>query len=166
MPRITAHDVTVDPPKGWDGSIYRRAPEAVGAGAGSTRGSGPTVDVPMPIVHLANFALPGDRGDYGSGAVEAMGSRGVFISLLEHTEEESHAALFADRAGLPWPISGDSFNPNALQRRIDGQAGYQAFFTTNGRAFCLYVVIGSYALRAVLARVANDALGGLAIGSK
>ena len=36
------------------------------------------------------------------------------------------------------------FNPNGLQRRIEGQAGCQFFFTEHSRPLCLYVVIGSY----------------------
>ena len=44
-----------------------------------------------------------------------MGSGGVVISLLEHTADEGATALFAGR-GRPWPLSGDSFAPNRLQR--------------------------------------------------
>ena len=41
---------------------------------------------------------------------------------------------------------------------LPGQLGCQRFFTTNGRVFCLYIVIGSYRTRALLANVVNDAL--------
>ena len=34
------------------------------------------------------------------------------------------------------------FNRRALQRTLDGQTGFQRFFSHGGRAFCLYVVLG------------------------
>jgi hypothetical protein len=35
------------------------------------------------------------------------------------------------------------FAGNALQRRLPGQLGCQRFFTTQGRPFCVYAVLGS-----------------------
>ena len=45
-----------------------------------------------------------------------------------------------------------------LQRLIEGQGGAQRFFTVNGRAFCLYVVFGSFARRGRTIPVVNDIL--------
>jgi hypothetical protein len=100
---------------------------------------------PHPVVHLANFALPAGRGDFGTGAVEIMGPRHVFVSLLEFGSECLGTALYA-RQGMPRP-KPDDFSPATLQRRLPGQAGYQAFFTANGRPMCLFVVLGSYEQR-------------------
>ena len=36
------------------------------------------------VLHAASFALPAERGDYGSGAVEVMGGSDVLVCLLEH----------------------------------------------------------------------------------
>ena len=36
-----------------------------------------------------------------------------------------------------------AFDRNSLQRAVPGQSGLQQFFTHRGRAFCLYVVLGS-----------------------
>jgi len=47
-------------------------------------------------------------------------------------------------ARIPEPAPED-FDPNALQKRLAGQAGYQRFFTVNGRPLCLYVVVGAVA---------------------
>jgi hypothetical protein len=153
MARLEAFGLAADPPKGWDAEIYRRddeladrAPALFGA-----------TEVVMPILHLANFPLPPERGDYGGGAVEMMGRGGVFVSLLEHPPEEGRTAMFS-ATGVPWPLRGADFDPKQMQRTIGGQAGCQRFFTHNGRAFCLYVAIGSYAARAVLVREINAAL--------
>src|SRR5688572_13518426 len=117
----------------------------------------------MPIVHLANFALPSERGDYGGGAVERMGRGGIFVSILEHPPEEGNTPMFAGR-GIPWPLQPSDFDPQQMQRTIGGQAGCQRFFTHNGRAFCLYVAIGSYAARALLVPEVNAALATVDLG--
>jgi hypothetical protein len=50
------------------------------------------------------------------------------------------------------------FNPNGMQRRVAGQAGFQHFFTEGNRPFCLYVVIGSHRQAVRLAQHANEVL--------
>jgi hypothetical protein len=94
-----------------------------------------------PVLHLANFALPPGRGDFGTGAVEIMRAGHAFVALLEYGAAEAGRPLFATR-GMPRPALAE-FAPNALQRRLPGQLGWQRFFTERGRAFCLYVVLGS-----------------------
>jgi hypothetical protein len=162
MARLRAFGMQASPLRGWDGEIYRREvePSMIGPPAsmsGSVSLSGPVVETPTPILHLANFALPADRGDYGGGAVELMGRGGIFISLLEHDHAEAGTALFKGK-GIPWPLSAHDFDPQQMQRTISGQAGCQRFFTHGGRAFCLYVAIGSYAMRAVLVGEVNAVL--------
>jgi len=158
MSRIQAHGLRVDPPRGWDGEIYRRTPEAPPP---SLAGRSVAAETTTPILHLANFALPAVRGDYGGGAVERMGRGGIFISLLEHPPAEGASALFSVE-GVPWPLAADDFSPDTMQRTIAGQAGHQSFFTHQGRAFCLYVVLGSYRSRALLVREVNAALAAVA----
>jgi hypothetical protein len=48
---------------------------------------------------------------------------------------------------------------------IKGQAGAQFFFSDAGRAFCLYVVLGSYARRGALVPKVNAVLAGVRIDS-
>jgi hypothetical protein len=155
--QLQAYGIGASAPKGWESAIYRRDPEVVSVrsadGLAFTRASAE----PTPILHLANFALPAERGDYGGGAVEQMGSGGIFISLLEHDPAEVGTALFAGKP-VPWPLRGDDFEPDQMQRPLPGQAGCQRFFVHGGRAFCLYVAIGSYRSRALLVREVNDAL--------
>ena len=88
MARLEAFGLVADPPKGWDGEIYRRdaaLPDGVSQLFGST-------EVVTPIMHMANFPLPAERGDYGGGAVEMMGRGGVFVALLEHPAREGQTA--------------------------------------------------------------------------
>jgi hypothetical protein len=110
----------------------------------------------FPVLHLANFALPASRGDYGSGAVEAMTAGHIFIALLEFGEDCLGSALF-EPAGLP-RVRAQQFNPNGLQRRIAGQSGFQHFCTENGRPMCLYVVLGSHRQARALAGEVNALL--------
>ena len=63
MATLNAHGIGVAPPAGWDAQIYTRdADPADHDAAGRQR-------VVPPIAHVANFALPPVRGDFGGGAV-------------------------------------------------------------------------------------------------
>jgi hypothetical protein len=75
-----------------------------------------------------------------------MGPNDVFVSLVEFHPEAAGTPLFR-RGVFPRPLPASAFDPNALQRAIPGQAGAQVFFNHGGRAWCLYVVIGSFMLR-------------------
>jgi hypothetical protein len=50
-----------------------------------------------------------------------------------------------------------------LQRLIPGQSGVQRFFSERGRAFCLYVVIGSHSSRRALVEEVNRLLATLEV---
>lgn len=128
---VAAHGLRVSLPERWEARLYRRD-----ASPGA-----PADESHQPVLHLGNFALPPGRGDFGTGAVEVMGPRHAFVALLEYDREEAGTPLFAAR-GRPSLTLAD-FAPNALQRRLPGQLGCQRFFTENGRAFCLYAVLGS-----------------------
>ncbi|HZC69508.1 MAG TPA: hypothetical protein VE442_02320 [Jatrophihabitans sp.] len=126
---VAAHGLRVHLPERWEARLFLR--DATADEAESVN----------PVLHLANFALPPGRGDFGSGAVEKMGAGHAFVALLEYDSDEAGTPLFAAR-GVPRPVLRD-FARNALQRPLRGQLGYQRFFTEHGRAFCLYVVLGS-----------------------
>src|SRR5581483_255814 len=102
-------------PLGWEARIFKRAPEAA---AESTN----------PVLHAASFALPADRGDFGSGAVDLMGPDDVFVTVIEYDRSAAGTALFA-RQGLPRSVDRSQFSPTTLQRMIPGQAGAQLFFS-------------------------------------
>jgi hypothetical protein len=151
MAKLTGFGISVDLPQGWDGAIRRRveAPDA-----GTTH----------PVLHGANFALPLTRGDFGSGAVEVMGPGDILVVLLEYHPDAGHTALFRHQ-GLPVPLSPDRFSPAGLQRVIPGQSGTQEFFSLGGRAWSLYVVLGSHSRRSGLVPLANLVLATLLIES-
>ncbi|MEO6701450.1 MAG: hypothetical protein ABI140_21305 [Jatrophihabitantaceae bacterium] len=158
--RLTGYGLAVELADRWEGRIYQRpvpapampsgALPAVGLSGSKAGGSSSVArwsdERSHPIMHLANFALPGARGDYGTGAVERMGSDDVFIALLQFGADCLDTALFAPR-GLPAVRAAD-FNPNGLQRKVAGQAGFQHFCTLDGphgsRPMCLYVVLGAH----------------------
>jgi hypothetical protein len=116
----------------------------------------------LATLHAANFPLPPARGDYGSGAVEAMPFDGVFVALLEFAPDSRDTALFGHE-GVPLPLDPAAFSPRQLQRPQRSQAGLQQFFTSAGRPFCLYVVIGDLNQRAALVAQANELLADLDI---
>jgi hypothetical protein len=47
------------------------------------------------------------------------------------------------------------FSPTAMPRAVPGRTAAQWFFSTGGRAFCLYVVLGSHRERDALLPLAN-----------
>ena len=169
-PIIGGHGFTVTLPTDWEGRIYQRpTPTAAftpsnraaagsgSGGSGSARtGSGWRGEQTRPVLHLGNFALPLERGDYGSGAVERMGTAQTFIAIVEFGPECLGTTLYGS-VGLP-RVTPDRFDPNGLQRRIPGQSGFQAFFTEQSRPMCLYVVLGSHRNAAALTKQVNSVL--------
>jgi len=160
---LRAHGLSVAVPRGWDARIFRRdesdvmSPAAPETGAANVPRSGVTT----PVVHLASFALPEGRGDYGSGAVGLMRAHDVFVALVEFGPESVGTPLFAP-AGRPRFRAGE-LSETIMQRPIAGMAGAQRFFTLEGRAFCCYAVVGSSARRSSLVGVVNDALAGITV---
>jgi hypothetical protein len=146
--RIRAHGVAVRTPPGIEARIHRRPPTEPEESTHS-------------VTHIANFPLPADRGDFGTGAVERMGRDDVLVVLVEFDAASATTALFEQR-GLPRPRLGD-FHPARLQRTLPGQSGAQWFFNTGDRAFSLYVVLGSHARRARLLPQVHEILDHVSI---
>jgi hypothetical protein len=144
--RVRAHALEVDLPVRWEARIFR-------------------IEGGEPTLHAANFALPAEDGDFGAGALEAMGPEGAFLALTEFEPALAASALFAHR-GVPGRVAVGDLSPMALQRRRPGQAGLQRFCNERGRAFCLYVVVGSRPSRVHLVRSVNRVLGTLLVGPR
>jgi hypothetical protein len=154
---LTDAGITIALPSGWDGQIRaagQEAPTDLRTAAAEASGEG-------VVLHAASFALPAERGDYGSGAVEVMGGSDVLVCLLEHERAAADTALFA-REGLP-RLAPSMFSPQSMQRAIAGMAGAQHFFRVGGRPFCLYVVVGSWRTRAPLVRAADRVVSSIRI---
>ena len=154
--RLTGHGLAVGLPPRWEGRIYRRVVAEAGAQPGRQHAAGWPGELSHPVLHLANFALPASRGDFGTGAVERMGAEHVFVALLEFGADCLGTALYAP-VGVPRVRPGQ-FNPSGMQLRVAGQAGFQHFFTEGNRPFCLYVVIGSHRQAVPLAKQVNAVL--------
>ena len=164
MTVLAAHGLAVSPPRGWDARIWTPVSSTVVAPpamhlAGASIPMGGT---PNAILHIANFPLPVVRGDYGSGAVEEMGVRSVFAAVVEFDREAASTPMFA-ASGVP-RIRGDRFDRNAMQRVLPRRSGAQWFFHEGGRAWCLYAVVGSHALRRTLASELDAVIRTIRIG--
>jgi hypothetical protein len=133
--KLSAQGLAVGLPAGWEGRIQRR-------GVTAAR------ETTHAVVHLANFALPEHRDDFGGGVTTAMRSPDVFVVIFEYGRESVGTPLFAAQ-GIP-RVDAAMFSSKRMQRPLPGQLGCQRFFTVNDRAFCLYVVAGS---RAYLPRI-------------
>lgn len=157
--RVSHNGVTAELPPGWEGAFSTARPARGRRTAGGRRPEMPS----LPSLHLANFALPAVRGDFGSGAVEHMGGDHAFVSLLEYGPECVGTPLFS-HAGVPRRLRARDFHPRALQRTVARQAGVQVFFTQAGRAFCLYAVLGDRGNAAALADDVSRSLARLTIG--
>lgn len=137
MKRINDQGIAVTLPSGWEADFYRRTAHP----APLIEGQPP--EVTTTIVHLANWPLPTERGDFGGGAVELMRLDDILIVLFEYGDAERGTELFSSTT-VPWPLRAGDFDPNRLQRPLPGQAGLQQFFSSpSGRPFCLFVVLGS-----------------------
>jgi hypothetical protein len=131
MSRLEAHGLAVDLVRGWEAEIgVRPQPAAKPGGRAETS---------QPVLHAANFALPVERGEFGAGAVELMRSGHSFLALVEFDPAAAATPLFDHPR--PARLRSADFAAENLQITLTGQAGCQRFFTTGGRAFCLYAVV-------------------------
>lgn len=151
MTRMAGSGIAVDVPVGWEGTIDGGGFEQMSSGA-----------IKPTLLHIGSFALPPERGSFGSGATEFMNTDDILIVLFEYEPESAGSPLFAND-GPPRSLAPGDFERDALQHAIPGQSGVQRFFTTRGRAFCLYVVLGSHLDRAELVPRVNQVLATLEI---
>jgi hypothetical protein len=86
-----------------------------------------------------------------------MNTDDILIVLFEYGQDSVGSPLFAHE-GMPRRLAPDEFDRDALQRPLPGQSGLQRFFTERGRAFCLYVVLGSHLDRSELVPRVNAVL--------
>jgi hypothetical protein len=140
--RLQGAGVTLDLPRGWEGRVRPRGPEPIDGVRAAAVSSG----VLPVVVQAANFALPPTLGDFGGGAVDAMTTRDLFVTLFEYGPESVGTALFA-RQGMPRELRPADLDPWSLRTPLPGMSGTQVFFTEAGRPFCLYVAVGSHLRR-------------------
>lgn len=170
--RLDGFGISIALPDTWDGRIVNRGTKAAATDrtTGTGTGTGPEYRDTAggrtnPVVHLGNFALPPNRGDYGSGAVDIMGPTHAFMVLTEFGPESVGTALFAPK-GLPRSLDSRVFSPNALQRRLPNQLGWQHFFTDAGRAFSVFIVLGGARNAPSLCQACSQVLSSTRIQSR
>jgi hypothetical protein len=146
--KLSRSGLEIDLPDGWDGRIYQRQAEA---GVTTRRG-----------MHAASFALPPTMGDYATAAVEQMQASDLLVTLIEFDPASAGSGLFRND-GMPTALGPDDFSPTAMPRAVPGRTAAQYFFSAGGRAFCLYVVLGSHTARAALLPLANAVVGTIKI---
>jgi hypothetical protein len=159
---LNAHGIALTLPTGWEGRVFKR-PAAGEISASAADGPpAPPGETTNAIVHVSTIPLPPGMGDFGSEAVPDLGPNDVLVVLFEYDAKSTAQPLFA-RAGVPRELSADDFSPGVMQRAIRGQAGVQVFCHETDRAFCLYVVLGSFANRQRLVPRVNEILATLDI---
>ena len=89
--------------------------------------------------------MPTARGDFGTGVVDLLGPDDIFVALVDYGTEVADQGLF-EKQGVP-RLAPSQFGPNRLQRPLPGLSASQHFFSSGGRAFCLFTVLGSHARR-------------------
>lgn len=162
---ISAEEIGVELPSGWDGRIRRR-PRAAATLADLMQPPPRPLRQHLVTAHAANFSMATDDGDFGTRTTATMPRRGVFAALVEYQPGaglEPGVGLYAP-AGVPGPLAVADFDPAAMLRTLPGQAGVQRFFTAAERPFCLYAVIGSHRDARTLAPQVNALLAGVTIG--
>jgi hypothetical protein len=139
---MAAYGISLELPAGWEGYAFRH-------------------DGGEPTMHLASFRLPGSDGEFGSRATAAMPSDGLFLALTEYRVAASQlgTGIFADPP--PRVLRAEQLSAQTLLRPLAGQRGQQRFFSSGGRAFCLYVVVGRDGDRRL--RAANGVLSSIEI---
>ena len=122
MSSLTAYGISLQLPAAWEGYAFQHA------------GGEPTV-------HLASFRLPHADGEFGSRTTAEMPVDGLFLALTEYrVVGRLDTGIFAGPP--PRRLLPDQLCAHTLLRPVAGQRGAQRFFSSSGRAFCLYVVAG------------------------
>jgi len=136
--RIARYGVSVTVPARWDGRIYRRPGG-------------------LPILHVANFRLPANDDDPGTKASVRMGSRGIFIVVLERDAKTGFTHM-----RLPIQIRRSDFLPGFKGIPVS-HAFTQRRFETSNRSFSLWVQFGRRKLSNAMLSRANTVIGTLLI---
>jgi hypothetical protein len=122
--RFAAYGISLELPPGWEGRAFHHRDGE-------------------PTVHVASFPLPAADGEFGTAATAGMSAEGVFVALTEYRvgPHDLEQGIFA--ASPPHAVDARLLSARTLLRPVGGQRGLQRFFSTAGRAFCLYVVVGA-----------------------
>ena len=166
MTDLAAHGIEVSLARraGKAGCSNGRSPARSRAAAADGAPAAPGRDDERGACTSPTIALPPGTGDFASGAVDKLGSDDVLDRALRVRRRRASTQPLFKRSGPAARRSPPTTSaPTCCSAPIRGQAGVQRFFQDQGRAFCLYVVIGSFARRQQLVKRVNDVLGTLTI---
>jgi hypothetical protein len=121
--RLEGYGIHAELPDGWEGRIFR----LLGG---------------WPTMHVGNFPLPPNDGEFGSGALSTMDSKGAFLALTEYAPRLAGRGLFGSRT-VTRSLAAPDFDARVMVRMRPGRFGVQRFFTVGTRPFCLHVVVGA-----------------------
>jgi hypothetical protein len=145
---VSAYGISATIPVGWEALLFRHKEGE-------------------PTLHVATFRLPPTDGEFGSRATAAMPPEALFFSLTEYRVGDAlslERGLFAEPR--PKSLRDGELHARSLLRGRPGQRGLQRFFSTSGRAFCLYVVVSGGDTHGHLMRRLNDVLQTLHIDQR
>jgi hypothetical protein len=148
MAVLSGHGLAIRVPANWEGRIF--VPSL------------PPPAVNLPVLHLTNAVLPMARSTYAPELAAQAGSTGALVALVEFEPRLADRGLYAPR-GIGVPLRRARFHTRALQVPNPSQEGHQRFFSEGGRAFSLYVVLGTGEGADWRLRVVNSALATLRI---
>jgi hypothetical protein len=148
MTVIMSHGIAIDVPAGWEARMF--VPDV------------PPPAVNLPVLHLTNTILTHERSSFAPELAARGGGTGALVALLEFEHTLADKGLYAPQ-GLDLPLGRDRFHPRALQVPSLVQEGHQRFFSRHGRAFCLYVVLGTGPGADRRLHAVNEALASLRI---
>jgi hypothetical protein len=121
---LDAHGLRVELPAAWSGRIWARAHD-------------------VATLHLANYPLSLNDGEFGDASTATMAPGASFLALTEYRPGAGLApgrGLFAP-GRIPRRLDPTTFKSTGLAHPRPDQAGMQHFFTASRRPFCLYVVV-------------------------
>jgi hypothetical protein len=124
---LGALGLSVDLPPGWEGRILVMTSED------GTR---------YPNLHAGNFSLRPEGSTFGQFSIERMDMDKALVVAVEYGPGSVGTPLFSSGR---WPptLSAHDLNPaNFPGPRPEGLAANQNFVTVNGRALCIYTVMG------------------------
>lgn len=148
---LSKYGLSVRAEPGWQTQIFRREPQD-------------PHEVTHPVLHACTRPLPAGCGDFGGGVIDRLDTSDLFVSLIEFGADVAGAGLFAP-VGMPL-LAPSQFGPNNMPRAVPGRSAAQHFFTDGGRAFCLFVVVGSHARRMALVPRAARLLAGVSVSRR
>ncbi len=143
---LSALGLSVGLPPGWEGRVVVMTSED------GTR---------YPNLHAGNFALQPEGSTFGQYSIERMDPEKAMVVVVEYGPRSVGTELFSSGRWPPALTVADLNPANFPGPRPHGLAANQNFVSVNGRAFCIYTVMGLVAGAASRMAEVNEVLGSI-----